>query len=143
MQQTPPNLDPLALLVVLAGLIFEPRVAEVVGPYLGILFGSTLGAYYRLGQLRSKTAEAQPRPNAFAFFLSVNTGAFLFTFVLAKAAHAWVPILESDWLLTPIALAIGLVGERWPAIGAWAAGLAKRFADAAINRKSGGDSNGA
>jgi len=128
-----PNLDPVAVLVLLAALVFSPAVAAVVGPYLVILLGSTLGAYFRLGQREPST-----RASALRFFLAANGAAILFTAPLSYAAQKYLPGFEVNWLLGPMAFGIGLVGERWPLIGQWVVRKVNSFVDLLIRMKTGG-----
>lgn len=140
MSTPPPNLDPIAVLVVVASAIFSREVAEVAGPYLAIFLASSLGAYYRLGQ-RSDMHEAGNPPTRWAalrFFLAVNLGALLFTVPVAKLAQSYLPSDETGWLLMPLAFGLGLVGERWPLVGNWAARRAARVLDVLLRNKTGG-----
>jgi hypothetical protein len=130
-----PNLEPVAVLV-------------VAGPYLAIFLASSLGAYYRLTQrddTRDNAGEgdaapgpATPRRNALGFFAAVNTGALLFTVPLSKLAQAYLPGVDANWLLVPLAFGLGLLGERWPAVGNWAARRAGRVLDVLLRNKTGG-----
>ncbi|WP_026346317.1 hypothetical protein [Variovorax atrisoli] len=128
-----PSLDPVAVLVFIAALVFAPDVAAVVGPYLVILLGSTLGAYFRLGQREPTT-----RAKALRFFVAINGVAILLTVPLSVMAHRYVPDVEAAWLFGPMAFAIGLVGERWPLLGMWALRKAGSFVDFLIRMKTGG-----
>ncbi|MET3371224.1 hypothetical protein ABIC89_000257 [Variovorax boronicumulans] len=132
-----PNLDPVAVLVLAATAVFSPAVAAVVGPYLVILLGSTLGAYFRLGQRPSSTRTA-----ALRFFLAANGAAILFTVPLAVVAQRYLPTVEVNWLLGPMAFGIGLVGERWPQIGQWIARKGATLIDVLIRTRSGDSKRG-
>ena len=126
-----PNLDPVAVLILFATAVFSPAVAAVVGPYLVILGASTLGAYFRLGQRPSSTRAAGLR-----FFLAVNCAAILFTVPLAVVANKYVPNVEVNWLLGPMAFGIGLIGDRWPQIGQWVARKAGTLVDVLLRAKA-------
>ncbi|WPG35124.1 hypothetical protein [Variovorax sp. EBFNA2] len=136
-----PNLDPVAVLILFATAVFSPAVAAVVGPYLVILLGSTLGAYFRLGQRPSST-----RAEGLRFFLAANCAAILFTVPLAVVANKYLPGVEVNWLLGPMAFGIGLIGDRWPQIGQWIARKVAMLVDVLIRARASdhktGDGNG-
>ena len=131
-----PSLDPVAVLVFIAALVFAPDVAAVVGPYLVILLGSTLGAYFRLGQ-----REPMTRAQALWFFAAANGVALLFTVPAAVFAQNYMPAVQSSWLFGPVAFGLGLVGERWPAVGIYVMRKAVALIEVVIRMRSGG-SNG-
>jgi hypothetical protein len=138
-----PSLEPVAVLVMLSATLFSPEAAAVAGPYLAIFLASSLGAYYRLGQ-REDTPEEEARApasrwSALMFFVMVNVGALLFTVPLSMLIQGYLPKVQSNWLLVPMAFAIGLTGERWPAIGNWAARRAARILDVLLRNKTGGN----
>jgi hypothetical protein len=139
-----PSLDPVAVLVLLSALLFSPRVAAVVGPYLVIVMGASLGAFWRLRQ-RNRDERRDSRASALTFFVAVNVGALLFTASAALIAQRYVPLISDESILfAPIAFGIGIIGERWPAIGQWAAAKFNRATDAYIRLRAGnsGDSDG-
>lgn len=106
------QLDPVSVLIALAALVFSPNVAAVVGPYAVIWIGATLGAYWALG-----VREPCTRAKALRFFLAINAMAMLLTVPLAVAARPYLPAaLDEQWIFGPMALGIGLVGDRWPKV---------------------------
>lgn len=130
---TQQQLDFVSVVIFVATLIFSPEVANVVGPYLVILFASTIGASFALAR-RDKTT----RWGAFWYFARVNGVAiFLTGFVAAAAVSQW-PVVHERSLFAPIAFLLGLAGEDWPDIAKWAAGKLNALIDLAIEMRRGG-----
>jgi hypothetical protein len=131
-----PNLDPVAVLVVLATLLVSPQVAAVAGPYLVILIGSSMGAFLMLGRRQKPPSERGWY--AFALFLVINGCAFLFTVAAAVIAQKFVPIIpDSALLYGPIAFVIGLIGDRWPQLIPWAGRKINALVDVLIRWRIG------
>lgn len=128
---TTSGLDPVNVAVAIAALIFGPTLAGIVGPYAVIFLGSTVGAAWSLGRRKPG-----PRTGAAWYFLRLNATAALVTVSLANIAAQWVGTEESHWLLAPIALAVGLVGDDWPRTFRW---LCRRLGRL-IERRTGTDS---
>lgn len=103
--------DIVGLFVILAAFIFSPEVANVVGPYMVIIVGSSIGASFALGRREKSTRKA-----AFFFFLRIAGLAVLLTAGLAAIAHSYRPDLNERLLLAPIAILIGWIGDGWPAV---------------------------
>lgn len=142
---TPPqaaSLDPpavLAALLVAAGL--SEGLANIIGPYAVILLGATCGAAWALGDRPASTSKGW----AVLYFLRINVTALLLVAGLATLAHKWTGFEGVDWLLAPIAIVVGGVGDNWPAVGKWVLSRLGRL----IENKTGtadqgkqGDSNG-
>lgn len=110
------SLDPLVIATTLAAIIFSPAIAAVVGPYSVIIICSILGAAIGLGRRQQATT----RLRAFGFYLKMSAVAMLLTAPLAAVASTYLGIPESRWLLSPVALMIGVVGSNWRDVGQWA-----------------------
>ena len=112
------HLDPTHVAVTVASAVLAPALAEVVGPYAIIFVASTIGASWALGRQAAMT-----RLKALLFFLRINaTAAIVTVFIadfLAKQLGYSGSSREGLWLITPIALMIGGVGDDWPAIIHW------------------------
>lgn len=107
------ELDPVSIVIELAAYLFSDEMARIVGTYAVIWVCSTVGAYYALG------ARDTLRPSSrVVFFLVVSVVALLLTVPLAMLGAAHLPAdVDDRWLFAPMALCIGLVGDRWPRIG--------------------------
>lgn len=106
----PPQLDPVSVLITIAAVFMSEKVAAVAGPYAVIWIASTLGAYYALG-----TREATSRSQGVKFFLAVNASALLLTVPAAYWLKPYLPDnLDERWIFGPVALCIGLYGDRLP-----------------------------
>jgi hypothetical protein len=103
--------DAVGFGIFLAGLIYAPGVAAVVGPYIVIVLASVIGASFALKR-REKTA----RLVAVWYFLRVAGLAVLITVSLAGIGSSYYSSLTERVLITPVALLIGAIGDDWPAL---------------------------
>ena len=124
------QLDPVSVAIALASVIFGPALAAVIGPYAVIIVSATVGAAWALGR-----REPGARLGAAWYFLRLNATAVLVTAGMATLAGRWMGIAETNWMLAPIALLVGGVGDDWPRIGRWLLERAGRL----IERRAGGD----
>lgn len=109
-----PQLDLVAVLVVLSGLLFSPAVAAVVAPYLVIFLGAFTGAFFALGR-RAK----ESRLAGLSFFARVIGLALCITVPVAVFTAPYLGITQERYLFAPVAFAIGLIGDDWPRVAAW------------------------
>lgn len=109
MNGQPSVTDAVGFGVFLAGLVYAPNVAEVVGPYVVIVSASIIGASFALKR-REKTA----RLAALWYFLRVAGLAVLITVSLAGIGSTYYSSLTERVLITPVALVIGAIGDDWP-----------------------------
>lgn len=123
------HLDPVSVSIALASIIFGPALAGVIGPYSVILISSTVGAAWALGR-----RDAGARLGAAWYFLRLNATAVLVTASLANLAARWIGADDSRWMLAPIALLVGCVGDDWPRVGRWLLVRAGRV----LERRAGG-----
>lgn len=129
----PSHLDPVNVAIALAGVLFGPTLAAVVGPYAVIIIAATVGAAWSLGR-----REPAPRLGAAWYFLRLQTTAILVTASLASAAARWLGLDDHTWLLAPIALLVGGVGDDWPRLMRWLLLRAQRL----LERRAGGPPGG-
>lgn len=115
-------LDPVAVAVALASVLFGPTLAAIVGPYAVICIASTVGAAWALGRRPQAT-----RRNAVLYFVRLNATAALVTVGLAGAIARGLGLGDGAWLLAPVALLVGGVGDDWPAVGRWVLARAARL----------------
>ena len=128
------QLDPVSVAIALASVIFGPALAAVIGPYAVIIVSATVGAAWALGR-----REPGARLGAAWYFLRLNATAVLVTAGMATLAGRWLGIAETNWMLAPIALLVGGVGDDWPRLARWVFERAGRV----LERKAGGDGGAA
>ncbi|MBO0943368.1 hypothetical protein J1N44_17050 [Acidovorax temperans] len=124
------QLDPVSVAVALASVLFGPALAAIIGPYAVILISATVGAAWALGR-RDPAAKL----SAAWYFLRLNATAILITVSIAKLAGIWLGVADHSWMLAPIALVVGGVGDDWPVVGRWLVAAAGRI----FERRAGGD----
>ena len=111
-------LDPTHVAVTIASAVLAPALADVVGPYVIIFIASTIGASWALGRQATMS-----RLKALLFFLRINFTAAIVTSSIASALAKQMGYAsgtgEGLWLIAPIALVIGGVGDDWPALIHW------------------------
>ncbi|WKL14273.1 MULTISPECIES: hypothetical protein [Comamonas] len=108
------NLDPVAVSVTVVGVVFSPALAAVVGPYAVIVLSSAIGAAWALGRREPST-----RFNAVNFFALICGTALMVTVNVADMIGMWLGKEDTRWLLSPVALFIGGVGQDWIRLGKW------------------------
>ena len=112
------HLDPTHVAVTIASAVLAPALADVVGPYVIIFIASTIGASWALGR-----QAAMSRLKALFFFLRINFTAAIVTSSIASALAKQLGYASNTgdglWLIAPIALVIGGVGDDWPALIHW------------------------
>lgn len=124
--------DVMQLFVVMAAAIFGQPIADVVGPYLLIIFAAATGAGWSLGR-----REAKGKWSAFFYFVRVVFTAILLTVVIAKVVVMYMPKVEGELLIAPVALIIGLIGDDWLKVFDWLVEVGKKFANRFVNKKLG------
>lgn len=112
------HLDPTHVAVTIASAVLAPALAEVVGPYAIIFVASSIGASWALGRQATMS-----RLKALLFFLRINATAAIITVFLADFLAKQLGYIsgsgEDLWLIAPIALVIGGVGDDWPTLIQW------------------------
>lgn len=109
------QLDPVSVSVAIAGVLVGPGLADLVGPYAVIILAATTGAGWSLSK-----RESVPRWTAVLFFLRLNALAVLITVGLATlATKVWPTMGDVNWMLAPISLLVGGIGDDWPQVGRW------------------------
>lgn len=128
------QLDPVSVAIALCGVLFGPALAGIIGPYAVILISCTVGAGWALGR-----RDPAARLSAAWYFLRLNATALVVTVSLAQLAGRWLGGDDHSWLLAPIALIVGGVGDDWPSLGRWLFLRWLRLTE----RRSGGDGGAA
>lgn len=108
------TLDPVAVAVALITLFLGPKIAVYVGPYVVIAAAGLTGAAFSLGR-----RGPQSKLGAFSFLAVMVAFSMLMTVGATKLlALAWEP-LGSTWMIAPMALVIGYIGDDWPDLLRW------------------------
>lgn len=129
MPMTTHQLDPVNVAIAFASIAFGPTLAGIIGPYAVIIISATVGAAWALGRRDPAT-----RVSAAWYFLRLNATAAIVTVSLAKLAGVWLGLEDSSWLLAPVALIIGGIGDDWPSVGKWLVSTIGRI----FERRAGG-----
>lgn len=112
------HLDPTHVAVTVASTVLAPALAEVVGPYAIIFVASSIGASWALGRQATMS-----RLKALLFFLRINSTAAIVTVFIADFLAKQLGYISGSggglWLIAPIALVIGGVGDDWPTLIQW------------------------
>ncbi|PIG09931.1 hypothetical protein [Comamonas sp. 26] len=124
------QLEPTNVAIALASVLFGPALAGVIGPYAVILIASTVGAAWALGR-----RDPSARLGAAGYFLRLNATALLITAGLSTLAGGWLGFEETNWMLAPIALLVGGIGDDWPRLARWVFERLGRI----LERRAGGD----
>lgn len=101
--------DAVGLGIFLAGLVYAPNVAAVVGPYIVIVLAAIIGASFAL-----KRREKTSRLAALFYFLRIAGVAVLGTVSVASIGSAYHESLSERVLIIPVAFMIGAIGDEWP-----------------------------
>lgn len=117
MNSPPPHqIDPVSVATAAAALAFGPDLAAVVGPYAVIVLSSATGASWALSR-----RDPSSLVSALLFVVRLIATAIVASVSIEAAVSHWLVPLESHWMLAPIALLVGCVGDDWPAVGRWGA----------------------
>lgn len=109
------QLDPVSVATTVAGALMSPVLAEMVGPYAVIILAATTGAGWSLSRRESTSLGS-----GFAYFLKLIATAVLLTVGLATlVTKAWPSFDGLNWMLAPIGLLVGGIGDDWPKVGRW------------------------
>lgn len=116
------SIDPVAVVIALATMVLGPHVAAYVGPYIVIAGAGLTGAAFALGR-----RDPHARLGPFLFMLVMVGLSMLLTVATTEVAVKLWPSLESRWMLAPVALMIGYVGDDWPEVLKWVVRRAARL----------------
>lgn len=108
------KIDPVSAATAMASVIFGPELSYYIGPYAVIVLSSTVGAGWALGR-----QDPMGRWAACWYFSRLNIMAVMLTVPLSAGVMWAFSMNDSNWVLAPIALLIGGVGNDWPAVGKW------------------------
>jgi len=131
---TQSSLNPVDSTVALLLLVVSPEAARIVGPYAVIILAATTGAAWSLGRREPE----ERRGSAAWFFGKIILTAVLVTVGLAYATKEVFSLtMDINWLLAPVGLLVGGVGEDWPKVGKWVANRLGRLIDRRIETVNG------
>lgn len=132
-----PQIDPTTAATAAATVIFGPELAALAGPYAVIIIGAAVGAAWALGRAPAPVPPADgvhgiryrlsTLGGSIALVLRLIATAVLLTVAVERGLqHLGVISPDSHWLLGPISLLIGGIGDDWHAVGRWCIRLAGR-----------------
>lgn len=126
------NTDIFQLFAIFAASLFDSNVAEVMSPYLLIIFAAVTGASWSLIK-----RESQGKWNSFFYFMRIAFTAILLTTLIATLISNYVSIVNAELLIAPVALLIGVVGDDWIKAFTWILNVVKNAANSIVNKKIG------
>lgn len=121
MNQPPLPYDFVAMLALVGGLLFsDPRLSQVIAPYAAIFFAAMVGTMWSLSRRKPDVSPGH-RLRGASFMLRVVGAAMIVTVPLAAWAAPKLGIAQERYLVAPIALAIGAVGDAddWRKLLIW------------------------
>ena len=133
------SLNPVDATIALLLLVVSPEAARVVGPYAVIILAAVTGAAWSLGRREPKPDKPYDgsRFGALIFMLKIILTAILVTVGLAFAAKETFSLTtDVNWLLAPIGLLVGGVGDDWPKVGKWIINRLGRLIDRRIETQT-------
>lgn len=104
---SPPQLDIVSLAIAVAALIFSPELSALIGPYVVILIGATLGAAWGASRRTPGT-----RTQSLLYVLGMVGLALLVTVPAAELSARFLGV-HLHWLLGPVAAVIGGLGPDY------------------------------
>jgi hypothetical protein len=110
----PPQLDPSSVASAIIGLFFGAEIAGYLGPYAVIASGGATGACFALARMQTSG-----RAFAVWFVLSMTIVSVMLTASIAELIHFIFPSVDVRWLLVPVAMFVGGIGQDWSTIGTW------------------------
>lgn len=110
------DLTPWAVVVGIAGALFGPKVAAVVGAYAIILLGWFAGLLYGL---YTRAPDSKLPVWAYAIFTLIVC--IMVTVPASVLAVSMIPALSVEYtaVLFPVAALIPALPDKWGAFGAW------------------------
>lgn len=106
--------DPIVGIEKVLGVFITAGAASALAPHLVVIIGGMAGGVLGLMSYRQATIGEGSR-----YVLGMGVMAWLLAGSMAEIAAVQWPTLDDKRLLAPVALGIGWVGHRWPAVGRW------------------------
>ena len=113
--------DPIALVAKLLAIFIGIELAALAAPHVVIILAGMVGSVFGLMAWRTCS-----RVEAVGYVAAMTAVAWLFAGSAAQVLTQQAGLETPAPLLAPAAAAIGWIGHRWPSIGQWALGLARK-----------------
>lgn len=111
MNPLPAPYDIVAIMAFFGGLLFtNPQVAQIIAPYATIFFAALVGTMWSLSR-RALDDRPGKRIRGAIFLFKVIGAAMIITIPLAVWVAPKLNIPQDRYLVAPVALIIGAVGE--------------------------------
>lgn len=112
MNQNPAPYDFVAFLAFVGGFLFaSPALAQAIAPYAAIFFAALVGTMWSLSRRKIDIEDTRHRSRGAFFMAKVIGAAMIVTIPLAVWIAPLLGISQDRYLVAPIALVIGAVGE--------------------------------
>jgi hypothetical protein len=121
--------DPVVIVAKLLALVIGVELAQLLSPHLMILLAGMLGGTFGVMEWRTCS-----RWEAVGYVAAMTGVSWLFAGVVTVAVAAQFGVDITGIPVTGTALAIAWVGHRWPSVGRWAGGLARKFVEQRVNQ---------
>lgn len=123
--------DPIVGVAQVLSVFVGAATAAVIAPHAVVFIAGAAGGVFGLMSWRQCSAW-----EGLGYVIGMGCLAWLLTGSVAEGVALMVPAAGDTRHLAPIALAVGWVGHRWPAVGRWIGSLARRWAEAAITNRT-------
>lgn len=120
----------LNIFIAIAASVFEPPTASMIGPYFLIAFAGIIGAAWSVGKRTSRG-----RLNTCFYFLRIASTSVLLTIAIIKLIASFWPAFDVDWMIAPVALIIGVIGDGWLKIFSWFSDAVKKIANQRLKKR--------
>lgn len=107
-------LDPVSAIIMVLTAFLSPALAHVMGTYSVILVAAAFGAGWALMR-----REKGPLPGAIGFVVLVTGTSTLVTAGATELLNSYLKLGSTNFLLAPVALLIGGIGQDWPRVLPW------------------------
>lgn len=123
------TIDPVAVAIAILTVILGPKLAPYVGTYIVIAAAGLTGAAFSLGR-----REPDAKLGTWPFLIVMVAFSMLLTVGFTQLAALLWPPLGSSYMIAPVALVVGYIGDDWPGLFKWAGERLGRL----LERRAGG-----
>ena len=110
-----------------ASSVFGVQMAAVIGPYFVIVICAMGGAAVAILQ-----RESSGNVRAFVYFLAMTSLSVLLTVPLTEVVVTYLTPMQEQWLFTPVAFALGYLGDKLGEVFTWCGQKINQLVDALI-----------